>query len=270
MSRIKFVATDMDGTLLNSKKEINEEFYEVFEEMRERDIIFAAASGRQYYSLLEVFDDIKDDMMFIAENGTFVVYKGKELFTNLLDRELSMELIKVGREIEESYVVLCGKEAAYIENDSPRLVDEVAKYYKRYKIVDDLTKVDDDILKISICDFKGAEENSSKYYEKYRDKAQVAVSIDRWLDIMAKNVNKGEAIKRVQELLGISYDETMVFGDYLNDLEMMSSGYYSYAMENAHDDLKKVARFRAKSNDENGVVEVLKEHIKQLEVVSFV
>ena len=50
----------------------------------------------------------------------------------------------------------------------------------------------------------------------------------------------------------------MVFGDYLNDLEMMVSAYHSYAMENAHDDLKKVARFRAKSNDENGVVQAIK------------
>ena len=50
----------------------------------------------------------------------------------------------------------------------------------------------------------------------------------------------------------------MVFGDYLNDLEMMLSGYYSYAMENAHEDLKKVARFRAKSNNDNGVIDVIK------------
>ena len=51
----------------------------------------------------------------------------------------------------------------------------------------------------------------------------------------------------------------MVFGDYLNDLEMMESAYYSYAMENAHEDLKKVSRFKAKKNTENGVVEKIKE-----------
>ena len=53
----------------------------------------------------------------------------------------------------------------------------------------------------------------------------------------------------------------MVFGDYLNDLEMMESAYHSYAMENAHDDLKKVARFWAKKNTEYGVVEKIKEVI---------
>lgn len=262
MAKIKFVATDMDGTLLNSKKEIHEEFYEVFREMREKDIIFAAASGRQYYSLLETFDNIKDDMMFIAENGTFVVYKGKEIVTNSLDRDLAMELINIGRKIDESYVVLCGKNSAYIESDDDRLVNEVSKYYKRYKIVDDITTINDEILKVTICDFRGSEENSNNYFVEYRDKAQVTVSGDIWLDITAKNINKGVAIREIQELLGINYEETVVFGDYLNDLEMMESGYYSYAMENAHDDLKKVARFIAKSNDENGVVEAIKELIR--------
>ena len=50
----------------------------------------------------------------------------------------------------------------------------------------------------------------------------------------------------------------MVFGDRMNDLEMMSSAYYSYAMENAHDDLKKAARFITKSNDDSGVVHAIK------------
>jgi hydroxymethylpyrimidine pyrophosphatase-like HAD family hydrolase len=51
----------------------------------------------------------------------------------------------------------------------------------------------------------------------------------------------------------------MVFGDYLNDLEMLGKAHYSYAMANAHPDIKKIARFIAKSNDENGVVEILSE-----------
>ena len=88
----------------------------MFQSLKEKDIIFAAASGRQYYNLLERFKDIKDDMMFIAENGTFVVYKGEELLLNALDKETAIELIKIGRDIKESYVVLCGKKSAYIES----------------------------------------------------------------------------------------------------------------------------------------------------------
>ena len=245
---IKFIATDMDGTLLNSKKELSPEFYDVFEELKKRNILFAAASGRQYYTLAKEFNDIKEDMLFIAENGTFVVYKGKELVVNGLDRELANELIRIGRTIENSNVVLCGKNSAYVESSDERFLGEVRKYYERCEIVDDLEKVDDTVLKVTMCDFNGSEE--------------VTVSGDIWLDITAGGVNKGVAIKEIQDLLGIDFKETMVFGDYLNDLEMMESAYHSYAMENAHEDLKKVSRFIThKNNDEDGVMHQIKEVI---------
>ena len=152
---IKLIATDMDGTLLNSKNELQDGFYEVFDRLKEKEIIFAAASGRQYYNLLERFEGMHENMMFIAENGTFVVYKGKELVVNALDINLARELIRVGRDIENCYVVVCGKNSAYIDSDDERLVEQTKKYYARYKIVSDLTKVEDDILKVTICDFSG-------------------------------------------------------------------------------------------------------------------
>ena len=259
---IKLIASDMDGTLLNSNNEINEEFFEVFNKLKEKNIIFAAASGRQYYNLVKRFEKISDDIMFIAENGTFVAYKGKEILVNSLDREVANELIKIGRTIDNAYVILCGKKSAYIEERDERLVKETKKYYERYEIVEDLTKVEDDILKVTICDFSGSEFNSNNYYKEYWDKLQVTVSGERWLDITSKGVNKGVAIEKVQEIFDINPKETMVFGDYLNDLEMMKKAYYSYAMENAHEDLKKVSNFIAKSNNDNGVVETIKEVIK--------
>lgn len=256
---IKLIASDMDGTLLNSNNEINEEFFEVFNKLKEKEIIFAAASGRQYYNLLNRFEKINDDIMFIAENGTFVVYKGKEILVNSLDKEVAKELIKIGRTVDNAYVILCGKKSAYIEKRDERLVKETKKYYERYEIVDDLTKVEDDILKVTICDFSGSEFNSNNYFKDYWDKLQVTVSGEIWLDITAKGVNKGVAIEKVQKIFDINPKETMVFGDYLNDLEMMGKAYYSYAMENAHEDLKKVSNFIAKSNNDNGVVEAIKE-----------
>lgn len=259
---IKLIASDMDGTLLNENNEINDEFFDIFNKLKERDIIFAAASGRQYYNLLKRFEKIKDDMMFIAENGTFVVYKDEEILVNALDKNIAIELIKIGRTIENAYVIVCGKKSAYIENNDERLVKETKKYYERYEIIDNLTKVEDDILKVTICDFSGSEINSNNYYNEYKDKLQVTVSGEIWLDITAKGINKGVAIEKVQEMLEITPKETMVFGDYLNDLEMMQKAYYSFAMENAHDDLKKVSRFIAKSNNNNGVVEAIKEVVQ--------
>ena len=90
----------------------------------------------------------------------------------------------------------------------------------------------------------------------------ISVSGELWMDFMNVGVNKGTAIERIQEYYDVTYDETMAFGDYLNDYEMMQSCKYSYAMANAHPKLKEVSNYEAKSNDENGVVEVIKEYFE--------
>lgn len=252
----------MDGTLLNEHGNLNEEFFSLFHKLNEKGIIFAAASGRQYYNLLKKFEPIKDKMMFIAENGTFVVYKNKELYLNTMDKNLVNELIRLGRTIDDSYVVLCGKNSAYIEYKDERLLTEVNKYYERNKIVEDLTLVDDQILKVTICDFKGSSLNSNTIFEpKYGDKLQVAVSGQIWLDITNKDASKGVAIKALQKQLGITHEETMVFGDYFNDVEMLKVAYHSYAMENAPAGVKEHARFIAKSNIENGVIDTITKNV---------
>lgn len=257
---IKLIATDMDGTLLNSKGQLPGEFATVFEELQEKGILFAAASGRQYFTLLENFKTVCDKILFIAENGTYVVYKGKELAVHPLKREIAHELIKRARELGVD-IVLATSKGAYLESTQEKFVNEVSKYYIKYDIVEDLLNVEGDILKVTICDFKGAETHSYLAYQDYVHKVQICIAGEIWLDMMANGVNKGIAIKDIQEQLGIAYDETAVFGDYLNDLEMLQSAYYSYAMANAHPKLKEIARFNAKSNDENGVIEKIKEII---------
>lgn len=259
---IKLIATDMDGTLLNDRHEISKDFERVFKKLKSKGIIFAAASGRPYYNLKETFKDVKDEMLFISDNGAYVVYKNKEIAVSSIDKNVIKELIKVGKTIEDSYIILCGKNNAYFDSENEKFLEEALKYYNKYKIVKNLDEVDDEIIKFTICDLKGSEGNSYRYFNSYEEKLQVSVSGSIWLDIMDKGVNKGIAIKEIQEKLDIKYDETMVFGDYLNDLEMMENAYYSYAMENAHDDLKKISRFSAKKNTEDGVIEKIKEVIK--------
>lgn len=257
---IKLIATDMDGTLLNSKGQLPNEFEEVFDILQEKGILFAAASGRQYFTLLENFKPFSDRMLFIAENGTYVAYQGKEIAVHPLKKEIAHEMIERARELGVG-IVLATSKGAYLESADKRFVNEVSKYYIKYDIVKDLLEVDAPILKVTLCDLKGAETHSYPAYQDFADKVQICLAGEIWLDMMANGVNKGTAIRDIQEQLGVTYKETAVFGDYLNDLEMFQNAYYSYAMANAHPKLKDVARFCAKSNDENGVIEKIKEII---------
>jgi Cof subfamily protein (haloacid dehalogenase superfamily) len=265
ISKVKLIATDMDGTLLDSQKRLPGDFYPLFQQLRLRGILFAAASGRQFFNLQNEFLPVKDDLIFIAENGSYVFYKGRDVLVQALDKNTTHQLISIARTIPQAYIILCGKKQAYIENTDPVFMEHVNMYYDRQAVVDDLTKVEDDqFLKIAICDFAGSEKNSYTYFKHLENEIEVKVSGNLWLDLSHKLANKGRAIKALQQSLNISFEETMVFGDYLNDLEMMSEGYFSYAMENAHPDIKTASRFITASNDEAGVMKVLETMLREI------
>ncbi|WP_210465926.1 Cof-type HAD-IIB family hydrolase [Rufibacter roseolus] len=259
-SNIKLVATDMDGTLLDPHHNLSEDFYPVYQALKEKGILFAAASGRQYYNLVNLFTPIKDEIIFLAENGSYVVYQGQELLVQAMDHGITKQLLQKARTIPGVYIVLCGKKSAYVENTSPEFMDQVNLYYDAVEVVEDLLAVEDDqFLKIALCDLAGAEGNSNTYFQEERAHLQVTVSGKIWLDICDKQANKGRGMEVIQQKYNITPEQTMVFGDYLNDLKMMEKAYFSYAMENAHPEIKEVSRFRAKSNSQNGVVEVLQQ-----------
>ncbi|MCW3093600.1 MAG: family hydrolase [Ferruginibacter sp.] len=265
LSKIKLVAADMDGTLLNARHELSRDFYRVFDKIKAKGLLFAAASGRQFFNLLNKFDTIQEDVIFIAENGSYVVYKGEDILVQAMEPAIVKEQLLVAKHIPDVYTILCGKKRAYIENETPRFIENVQMYYDRYEVVDDLSKVEDDqFLKIALCDLAGSEANSYNFFRQKQDELQVKISGSIWLDLSHLLANKGTAIEVLQKKFGISFEETMVFGDYLNDLEMIQKAGFSYAMENAHPDIKKAARFLTRSNEEDGVTVVLLEMLSSM------
>nr|WP_039948590.1 Cof-type HAD-IIB family hydrolase [Vibrio ichthyoenteri] len=259
---IKFIASDMDGTLLDESSQLDPQFYDIYRQLTEQGIIFAAASGRQYASLKNTFAPIQDEMMFIAENGTFVMHKGVELYSCPLDTQTAREVIIAAREIEGAYTVLCGKNSAYIETQDPVALAELSKYYHACHYVDNLLEVDDEFIKVAICHFESTEQFVFPTMNaQFGANNQVVVSGRIWLDIMNANASKGAAIEHLQQTLGFTHEQTMSFGDYFNDVEMLKASYHSYAVENAHPEVKKLARFRAPSNIDSGVIQVIKQTV---------
>ena len=265
ITKIKLVAADMDGTLLNSRHELSPAFFPIFEQMKEKGLLFAAASGRQFFNILNKFETIKESVIIVAENGSYVVFKGEELLVQAMEPEVVKEQLLLAGNIPGIYPILCGKKRAYIESEAPEFIKHLSMYYDRYEVVDDLMKItDDQFLKIAICDLEGSEGNSYNYFKHQQDQLQVKVSGSIWLDLSHKLANKGRALQVLQSKFGITMDETMVFGDYLNDLEMMQQASFSYAMENAHIEIKNAARFLTKSNEENGVTIVLQQMLHSM------
>ncbi len=256
---IKLIFCDMDGTLLDEWGNLPEGFGEILAALKARGVIFAPASGRQYAALLRQFRPFADDLIFCAENGAYVVRRGKELFSKTIKAHLTTEILRCAAALKEAYIIWCGKKYAYVTNRNEAFFAEMEKYYTEYKIIKDFTDIDDPPVKFSVCDPIKADSEHTIYpaFNSLSKDLQVVISSNYWIDIMQKGVNKGIAVRRLQEILGITPAECLGFGDYLNDVEMLVAVGESYAMQNAHPLAKKAAKYIAPPNNENGVVRVI-------------
>ncbi|MGM9534566.1 MAG: HAD family hydrolase [Intestinibacter sp.] len=263
---VKIVASDMDGTLLDSQKNFPKEMDYVLRKLNEKNVKFIVASGRQYYNLAEIFKRFDQDLIYISENGSMVLDNDKMIYFDEIDKEKLFKPIEIARKIKGTSIVLSGEKGAYTENTGEFFQKNVAMYYDRIEVLDDVLDVvkegRDRICKIALFHDENSEKYLSHEFGEVEDDFLICVSSEFWMDFMNPGVNKGEAIKKIQEYYDITYDETMAFGDYLNDYEMLQSCKYSYAMENAHPKLKEISNYHAKSNDENGVMEVIKSYFK--------
>ena len=254
---IKIIFSDMDGTLLTSENKLPEGFDEMITELSRRGVIFAPASGRQYFSLRRSFQKYRDDFLFVAENGTIVMRKDKEIFSSPLNIEATREILAASEGFENILRVYCGKKDAYLrrEQNTPEFHAELEKYWTHNGVVDDFNEIDDVPLKIAFFDpTANAAQNIYEKLAPFKSSLQVVLSSDYWVDVMSPSISKGEAIKNVQRIMNFQPEECAAFGDYLNDCEMLQAVGYGFAMANAHPDLKKLAKFETASCDEGGVL----------------
>jgi Cof subfamily protein (haloacid dehalogenase superfamily) len=224
----------------------------------EKGILFSVASGRQLFNLEETFAPIAENTLFIAENGSYVRFRGRDVHINPIDKTATNQLIEIARTIEHTGIVLCCKNAAYIESKNPEFANEVGRFFSKLVKTDDLTLVDDTILKLGIYDYLDAETNSFPYFNAFTTKYNIVVSGKNWVDITNSSSSKGSAIEKIQAEMGFKRDEIMAFGDFLNDYEMMEAAGHSYAMKNAHPEILRISRFVTEfDNNNNGVVDTI-------------
>jgi Cof subfamily protein (haloacid dehalogenase superfamily) len=254
---IRLVAVDLDGSLLDDAKRIHPSFWRLLDALDERGIVLCPASGRQYATLRRDFG--RDDLVYIAENGAYVVHRGREISSDTVPWgnvaagiEAVHALTLAGADVG---TVLCGKRSAYVERSDAPFLAQAQPYYARLAVVDDLMAVrDDEILKLAVYDFGAVERGAAAALATLEGPVHVVVSGQHWVDVVSPTADKGRALAAVQRTLRIGREQTMAFGDYLNDLGMLEAAGWSYAMDNAHPAARAAARFVAPGNNDNGVV----------------
>lgn len=169
-------------------------------------------------------------------------------------------IVDVCREYPEIQNVLCGLNSAYCEhgNVDQDFFDLTKIYYHHLQWTYDFKEIRDQILKFAPT---VPEEKTEHYYNMFRerlsDKIEPTTSGHGSINLILPGCHKASGLKRLVECWGISPEQCAAFGDGGNDIEMLNYCGYSYAMDNASENVKREARFICPSNNEDGVLETL-------------
>jgi len=254
---IKLIATDLDGTLLNSQHRPPEEFFDWVR--RHPEIETVIASGRQYQTLVKMFGSLGESMTYCADNGGFIFRDGRKLYSNPICTKDLTKAVKSLESIPNTHLVLSGANTSYILRKPSDDLEEIPMYFTSLTEVDSLQDVisKDEIVKVSIYDHNHDAARLINNLPDLGDNMQCVLSEQSWIDITKSDTSKGTALRFLQDQYSIKPDECVCFGDYLNDYTMMESCHFSVAMANAHPQLKEVANFETTTNDTQGVVNML-------------
>lgn len=236
---IKLVASDLDGTLLQgSAQKPTPRAIELIHQLTQKGIYFVAASGRQYDNQRRMFEEIKDEISYIAENGSLCIHKGKVISRATIQDDLAAKIITELKRQKHFEIILSREDACFLEDNDPVFVNHIVNVMQNtVKIVEDLSKVEGPILKIAVCSMEDGPHIVDKYLKYLQDmfgsEIKTVTSGNTWIDFLAPGSNKGTALEGLINLLGVKPEECMVFGDQYNDVEMLQLAGTSYAMSNA-------------------------------------
>lgn len=255
---LKLIVSDLDGTFLNNIGSFNKSlFNEVYGEMQEKNITFAACTGKQCERVEELFGDSGQGIWILGDSATRIKKDGILIEEFILDRNMALQLIEnIEGYNSELIIIACTSDAAFVKNSiSDEYFDIVRNSYTELKMINNFHEINSNFIKITVYDpFKKSLVLRNYLQKSFKDQAYIVASEPSWLDITASGTHKGETVKKLQQILEVTKDETMSFGDGENDIELMDIAKYSFAMRNACENTKEAAHFITKSNEEDGVL----------------
>lgn len=268
LKNIKAIFIDIDGTLTNKKKEVTEYTSEIIKQVVEKGIKVIICSGRGNQYAQEKSKIANASSHIISSNGAQIYdYSTKEIiYKNIIDKEILREVLE--------YIKI--KNAGFILNSTDfRLANKNLhrKINLKDKVIESLDEVgENDIYQLvmeassydmmtEMIEYINANEKlqilncSPSYLKGKRDEPNY------YIDVNEKGTSKGNTIKKYLEIFNIKQEDSMCFGDHINDSSMFDVCGVKVAMGNANQELKDKADYVTYTNEEDGVAKFLKEYI---------
>ena len=261
---IRFLALDLDGTLVPHTLKISERNIAAVKAARDAGVTVTVATGRMHKSALPYVKQLGVEVPVITYNGGLVT----ELGTGEVLRKVELE-----KDLTQEMLELCREKGWYVQayQDDRLLVGKDSEKARKYSHVagvpfeaigDDLWKIDKatKLLTIGTDEVEQAE-IAEAFHRLFDHRGNIAQSLGTYVEITAPEAEKGKAVAFLCERLGISQDEVMAMGDADNDLGMLKFAKLGVAMGGAREEVKKIANHITGLCEEDGVAQAIEKYI---------
>ena len=265
---IKAVFIDIDETLTNSNREITQNTKNEIQRCINKGIKIILTSGRSRQEAIEYQEQAETSPYIISSNGASCCDKinNVEIYNKPINKEILDDLLEYA--IQNQYKIKLNYENKLVLNRAT-YPDELDKI----KSIEELKEIIQikQIVQCVICHEQIEKMLTLKEYLSTKGQLQIineskkiknpniAPSKIYYCDITSKEVSKGNAVIEICKYLNLNTNEIITIGDGENDISMLELTHNSYAMGNAIQNVKAVAKHETLTNDEEGVVEVLRQ-----------
>lgn len=279
-TKFKVVVCDLDGTLLPKTKEISKNTLDYLITLQEKGIYVIVATGRNPKETFEISRNLRcvDYHGFlVCCNGQLIhsFEKGEDIEAKRVPREDALRLAKLGKKYHVM-ISVDNDEALYQSKSASGLFHLIARFSKQIRNtrwvfnqlksrnIHRLNHIEDAINKDlrKIC-FSGSPSSllrlSQEVNQQFPDRFACMFVAETWLEIMESSVSKGHALETISKLIDVPLEQFIAFGDGENDITMLQKAGWGVAMANAMPSVKAVADDIAGSNDDEGVMNYLRQ-----------
>lgn len=260
--RIKAMAFDMDGTLLDNRKTITPSTRKYIAAMQEAGVKIILATGRNDVYVRGLAQQIGNVDAIAACNGALIreVRSWEKIKQTPIKESAARELAEFALHEQLDFTMSIDGAMLCVEGSQRAqiFVQYNASMPEQMRVpihpIRSLTDIlGHKILKMFLWDMSAEKEDLFfRYFERNED-IHIFVSEKNGTDIQAAGVDKGAAIEVLADFYQIPLQEFAAFGDYANDISMLKKVGWSFAMGNASEEVKRYAKYTTRSNEDDGV-----------------
>lgn len=266
---IKLVGVDLDGTFLRDDKTISPSAGKITEQLYNRGILLVPITGRPLNGVPQCIRDIPQIEYIICSNGAQLIdlKSGKSLCSYTISNKKSNEIIRLLQNTDCFFEAFADG-VGYVEPMVYKYYEEAYKntvlwdyIYTSRQLVDSVAALFDGTGRCADEFFITCKSNEVRNKLKAELTESGGIQLcelgDCFIEITRIGTDKGNALAALCDMLKIDVKDTIAFGDGENDMQLMQRAGIAVAMHNAHICIKQKADIIAKSNNDDGVVEIL-------------